>query len=370
MRITGEEIYLTSSPSILGNTYSNYYGDNIDNRTAYAISYITGGRIFITGSGDDVINVTNEPGANLIITGSPKVLSGENYITGITSITGGQNIITGNSIFITGGKTVTVHGEDPGQTIAITGATVGPVNSAGDTSIITETATISAGTDYRISGNIISMSDGSHQVTGNTINITNPDITNETDANLYIDQASDVDILSGTNYITGTDIRITGGSVFMTGVTDDSAFSITGSQVRVESATGVTFEIYSGTVDVTGSDFLISGDFTINSGTFNRIETVAGNLILNKGSSATMVNPTFRGNATSYGVLQINGDVSFLQTSGDTMVSGILTYRSTGEVPSSTADAIGTTGDILFDNSYMYFKTTSAGWKRAGLSTW
>jgi cytoskeletal protein CcmA (bactofilin family) len=354
----------------VGPALNNNYGTYYDNRTAYASNYITGGRIFITGSGDDVINVTNEPGATLLITGSPKVLSGENYITGIVSITGGQNIITGSSIFITGGENIRVHGESPGQTIAITGKTVGPVNNTGDISIIAETANISEGVGYYVSGNIISMSNGAHQVTGNTITLTNPNITNEANGNIYIDEATNVDILSGTTYVTGTDIGITGGTVFMTGVTDDSSFMITGSEIVINNATGTTFEIYSGTIDVTGSDFLISGDFTINSGTFNRIESVAGNLILNEGSIATMINPTFKGHATSYGVLQVNGDVSFLQTSGDTMVSGILTYRYTGFIPASTADSVGTTGDIAFDNDYMYFKTTLDGWKRSSLSTW
>ena len=41
----------------------------------------------------------------------------------------------------------------------------------------------------------------------------------------------------------------------------------------------------------------------------------------------------------------------------------------TSYTPTGTADANGSIGDIAWDNNYMYVKTT-AGWKRAALSTW
>ncbi len=54
-------------------------------------------------------------------------------------------------------------------------------------------------------------------------------------------------------------------------------------------------------------------------------------------------------------------------------VSGTTGYDQlrmrTSFTPSSTTDVNGNTGDIAWDNSYMYIKT-SVGWKRAALSTW
>jgi hypothetical protein len=45
-----------------------------------------------------------------------------------------------------------------------------------------------------------------------------------------------------------------------------------------------------------------------------------------------------------------------------------LLKRQTSGTPSGTADSQGTQGDMLYDDSYIYIKT-SAGWKRVSLST-
>ena len=106
----------------------------------------------------------------------------------------------------------------------------------------------------------------------------------------------------------------------------------------------------------------------------------------------------FSGNGTSWTYYQVNGQ-SYTNASSDyfiglTAVDGEYTaaqysnvylsgfnripahpyYRSLSHIthpitPSSTSDASGSIGDVSYDDSYFYVKT-SAGWKRAALTTW
>lgn len=380
--ITGQTVSITSKPTLNGATvpYGSIYNDS---RIAQTFNYITGTNFFVTGTGNDVISITNIPGGTTSVTGNPKIISGTNHITGeFIYITGGTNTLTGHIVSISGsqGTSIVVHGSS-GETMSITGYNVGPVNITGNATINASTVIISSGLNSTINGETIFITGGVNSLNAATINLTSGTSninggTNYISGSAFITggdnfvTGTDTRILSGINYITGTDIKITGGTIFLTGTTESTVFNLTGSHMTVTAATGTNFSIYSGVVDITGSNFFLSGNFEVRSGSFNRIESIGQNLILNAASTATMVNPNIYGQALNFGVLQINGDVSFLQTSGDTTVSGVFAYRPTGMIPTSSLDTVGSTGDLAFDNNYMYYKTTSAGWKRVAMSTW
>jgi len=82
----------------------------------------------------------------------------------------------------------------------------------------------------------------------------------------------------------------------------------------------------------------------------------------------------YRGhNGTSFGDVYLssntpsNGQIPiFDSTTGMTVWTTVSAAQT--PAPSSTADAIGSAGDIRYDDDYIYIKT-SAGWKRSALST-
>jgi hypothetical protein len=73
-------------------------------------------------------------------------------------------------------------------------------------------------------------------------------------------------------------------------------------------------------------------------------------------------------------IIRADGAISGTTLYGRTIdVSGTTGYnqliaRNTF-TPSGTTDTNGVVGDISWDTSYLYVKT-SAGWKRSGLATW
>ena len=113
-------------------------------------------------------------------------------------------------------------------------------------------------------------------------------------------------------------------------------------------------KMYSSGEFAMGSDDGI--DIRISSGNDFTVQTYDGSFhdrfnILNNGKVGIGISsPTAR--------LDINGSTGYDQ----------LRMR-TSYTPTGTSDSNGNTGDIAWDDGYIYVKT-SAGWKRAALSSW
>lgn len=75
---------------------------------------------------------------------------------------------------------------------------------------------------------------------------------------------------------------------------------------------------------------------------------------------------TFSSTILGFGTANISGTGDIY--AGDLTVVGDVNIINT-TTPTGTVDAIGATGDIGWDDSYLYAKTSS-GWKRSTLSTW
>lgn len=100
---------------------------------------------------------------------------------------------------------------------------------------------------------------------------------------------------------------------------------------------------------------------------------------------AMILNGNYSINNYTIGIDSLNGDVTIQNgaNGADALVIDVseqsisVTNKTTSSyfnstttlTPSSTADGAGTTGDIRWDDNYIYIKT-SAGWKRSALTTW
>ncbi len=120
----------------------------------------------------------------------------------------------------------------------------------------------------------------------------------------------------------------------------------------------------------------------VNGGTDASLSSGSGYLVIGNESGANIVfdnNEIISRNNGSASNLYINN------TGGNVAIGNVTTptallhlYNTTGYnqlrlqksyTPTGTADSHGSTGDIVWDNDYIYVKT-STGWKRAALSTW
>jgi hypothetical protein len=74
-------------------------------------------------------------------------------------------------------------------------------------------------------------------------------------------------------------------------------------------------------------------------------------------------------------VIDVNGNVGIATTSPTAKlhIQGTTGYNqlrlATSYTPTSSSDTNGNVGDVAWDDNFIYIKTSSAGWKRASLST-
>ena len=180
----------------------------------------------------------------------------------------------------------------------------------------------------------------------------------------------------GNTYFTGTHVRINSGTMYLTGSIDNNTYNITGSQIHAPSMTGTTLNFNTtgvpNTIYLTGQYLTFNSDVHIHTGILDDISTVSRDVNYRENAQGTWVNPTVRGDVNNFSVLQINGDVSFRQTSGDTMVSGEFQYLPTGHTPTGTLDpSTGSgLGMITYDTGWLYINVQHSGWLRSRLYPW
>jgi hypothetical protein len=105
------------------------------------------------------------------------------------------------------------------------------------------------------------------------------------------------------------------------------------------------------------------------------IDNIGGSVFYHDNSQGTWVNPTIQGDVTNYNALQINGNVTFSQTSGDQFISGKLRYIPTGNAPTGTLDPSSGSGAgwITYDTGWLYVNVQypePSGWLRTRLYPW
>jgi hypothetical protein len=157
-----------------------------------------------------------------------------------------------------------------------------------------------------------------------------------------------------------------GGDVLVKG---GSGYNNSGGNLNIEGGT-TSIWTYSTTptkVDIHGGDidnnYTSSGLITVEGGkqlSANGPNRSGGHILLTPGTGeGTGVSGNVGvGTTVPTAKLDINGSTGYNQ----------LRVR-TPYTPTGTADTNGNTGDIVWDDDYLYVKT-SAGWKRAALSTW
>ena len=378
INITGDGIQITG-----GQNYIT--GQNI-NITGGGPNYISGGEVYITGS--DAINQITGNIIN-IYTGNAYITGGAGSQINITGegimITGGQVFVTGNYVNITGGgpnyisgNSVYVTGE--GNHL-ITGLnnyiTSGHNVITGSTNFVTGNYTnVISGLLNNITGQYINVTGGVNQITGYQINATGVEIDNRTGTITFSGTDTKIINENGVTNLTGTNVQITGGIMYITGSIDSNSYNITGSTLQINYVTGASFNITGASasqtiVNITGDDLEFNSSVSIHTGSLNNISNIYGGLNLRDASQGTFVNPTIsQGDVTNFGILQINGDVTFAQTSGNQITSGIMRYYHTGATPTGTLDSMGTTGQIAYDTGFWYVKVASSGWLRSRLYPW
>ena len=205
-------------------------------------------------------------------------------------------------------------------------------------------------------------------MTGSTVNITGSTINNQGTINLT---GSGISITNGTGFITDSDVTLNSSVNFITGISQSGVvYNINTGATNIEAISGGSFHVTGGNVNFSGEAFTISGDVNVTSGTFSNVQTIQQDLNLNNGSQGTFVNPTINDDVISYGTLQINGDVTLDQVTGDTLIHGVLRYEYTGSIPTSSSDTYGETGQVAYDSNYLYIKVSGAGWRRTALGSW
>ena len=127
--------------------------------------------------------------------------------------------------------------------------------------------------------------------------------------------------------------------------------------------------IASGSNNQTSSNSVYLGYDTRAAADGDTNEIVIGYTAIGNGSnSATLGNDSI-----TKTILKGNIGIGSTSPSAKLHVAGSTGYNQlrlqTSYTPTGTSDANGSTGDISWDDNYIYVKT-SAGWKRAALSTW
>ena len=121
-----------------------------------------------------------------------------------------------------------------------------------------------------------------------------------------------------------------------------------------------------------GQNLTFNSDVHIHTGKLDDIDVVSRDVNYRENSQGTWVNPTVQGDVTNYSILQINGSVSFNQTSGNQLISGELRYLPTGHIPTGTLDpSTGSgLGHITYDTGWLYVNVQHSGWLRTRLYPW
>jgi hypothetical protein len=167
--------------------------------------------------------------------------------------------------------------------------------------------------------------------------------------------------------------------MYLTGAIDNNTYNITGSEIHVPHMTGTTINFNttadaysSNTIYMTGQNMVFNNDVHIHTGILDDISYVSRDVNYRENAQGTWVNPTIQGDVTNFSVLQINGNVSFNQNSGDTLISGELQYLPTGHTPTGTLDpSTGSgLGMITYDTGWLYINVQHSGWLRSRLYPW
>lgn len=336
--------------SILGGASNNIAGDQ---------------NSIVGGSFNSVDTTFTSVGSSAIVAGSNNVVgsSGErsvilggtiNNITGSLSsiVAGSNNTLSGDSSIIVGGISNTLSGDNSvisgSDTSNITG------NSNNVFGGLQNNITIPAQFNgvFGAQQSTISGPSNNNVIVGSTL----ATITNPSSGNIIVGGNNTViNFGSNTYTLAGTSNEITGG-----GGPGGVKSGIIGGELNTTNANNAlilnsrTSDITNSSLAATGKQNLIVGgtDNTIN------VDTTSNSIIL--GGKNNIIDTTVDSSV-------ILGGDGITATQDNTAYIPKLVVTET-YIPTATSDTNGETGEISYDGSYVYVKTTS-GWLRSTLST-
>lgn len=290
----------------------------LDNTDAQTLS-LTGTTLSITGGNSLNLSAINTDSQTLTISGNNLSITGGNTIALPTlteidgSITNEIQIlsISGNTISLTNGGSIILPAEVDGsitneiQTISKTGSTITLSNGGGSITDSDEQTLSLSGASLSISGgNTITLPTGTTYIAGTGINITGNTISNTGD-------------LSSTNEIqtiseTGNIITLSNGGGIVTD-NDEQSLSLTGTTLAISNGNNVNLSSIntdSQTLSVTGNNLTITGGNTVALPTLTEVDGSVTNEIQTLSVSGNSLSITGGNTVTLPAVTEVDGSVT------------------------------------------------------------